>query len=103
MRNIFESGGMAIGKHEWRIVVRKSRHGGNCTEYQFRRLGQVTWQGSRAWPAYNINDTYLGLPKSLRRLYGSYWTEIQAALNGQPTRRQSLSLHQDQPEEGADQ
>lgn len=90
MSVLFQSPAMTIGKHEWRIVVIPSRYSGNCTEYQFRRTGHQHWQDSNNWHGYNINDTYLGMPKSLLRLYRSHKAEIVAALDGQPVPQPSF-------------
>ena len=69
---LYISNSMKIGKHFWRIVVEPSRYGGNCTEYQYnmaRSNGLSVWLTETSWPRYNSNDTYNGIPKSLKRLW----------------------------------
>ena len=84
MKNLFESTPMKIGKHEWRVVVMPSRYSGNCTEYQFRRIGSEYWKSQYDWPGYNINDgTWGGLPHSLRKLHDRHKAELKAWLNGE--------------------
>ena len=92
MTIFFQSSSMMIGKHEWRVRVISTRYHGRCTEYQYRRLGESQWHAERAWPSYNGNDTYLGMPRSLNRLYQSYRGDIQAALDGLPMPQQNLPL-----------
>lgn len=105
MDYFFETPPMKIGKHEWRCVVMESAFGGRSTLYQYRRAAYKTgdyehsagrWQDQRSWPRYNINDgLFLGLPKSLQRLYSDHEAEIKAHLGqraeGQtPTTQMSL-------------
>lgn len=73
MTPAFESRPMLIGKHEWRVIVKPFYLGGNCLEYQWRPApmpgmpGQ--WNGETDWPHWNGDDTYCGLPRTLRKLY----------------------------------
>lgn len=69
----FISEPMKIGRHEWRIGVgtfsmpySKDRR---CTFYEWRKLHSQEWNSARSWPRYDINDTYNGMPKTLKRLY----------------------------------
>lgn len=94
MNYLFESQPMKIGKHEWRVVVMPSRYRqGNCTEYQFRRIGDNYWKPGYDWPRYDINDgMYLGMPRSLVRLYDRHKSELEAWLKGEPERQTYLAL-----------
>lgn len=84
MASLFQSESARIGKHWWRILVRQG-HGGRHTEYQFRRAepndGLSQWRGQRDWPAYNTNDPYCGLPRTLSKLHKANEQEIRAALD----------------------
>jgi hypothetical protein len=84
---------MSIGNHEWRMIVHPSRHGGNATAHQWRRLGADAWRDSQEWPGYNPHDgTYEGLPKSLTKLYARHQGQIAAALEGIPYQSPQFSL-----------
>ncbi|MEI7583340.1 hypothetical protein [Runella sp.] len=64
-----------IGKTLWRLVIKECATQRDleedrkrlCTEYQWNDEGQ--WQPGSKWPAYNINDTYYGMPRRLSKLY----------------------------------
>ncbi|MFN8343460.1 MAG: hypothetical protein U0X91_00560 [Spirosomataceae bacterium] len=64
-----------IGKTRWQLVIKEWAANGGleedrkrlCTEYQWNARGQL--QPGSAWPAYNINDTYYGMPRRLSKLY----------------------------------
>jgi hypothetical protein len=64
-----------IEKTLWRLVIKECAAQRDfeedrkqlCTEYQWNAEGQ--WYPGSAWPAYNINDTYFGMPRRLSRLY----------------------------------
>lgn len=94
MSYLFESPPMKIGKHEWRVVVKPSSYyQGNCTEYQFRRIGATYWMPGSEWPRYDINDgMYLGMPRSLVRLYERHKAELRAWLEGVPEPQASLAF-----------
>lgn len=96
----YETPARMIGKHEWRLIVipspkynlkTKEIEEGRATLYQWRTPAYVFlhhrfhagyWQSQRDWPRYNINDgSYLGLPRSLRKLYEQYEAEIRFSLN----------------------
>ncbi|SEF11599.1 hypothetical protein SAMN02787142_7731 [Burkholderia sp. WP9] len=62
---------MKIGLHEWRLNIRDFNIGGQihvCTEYEWRGCNDP-WRSAKNWPTYDHNDTYNGLPRSLRKLY----------------------------------
>lgn len=93
MQHLFETPAMIIGKHEWRIIVIPSRYSGYCTLYEFRRIGGNYWKSQHDWPGYNINDgMYLGMPKSITRLYDCNKDDIKAAIEGQPSPQHSLEV-----------
>ena len=93
MNYLFESPPMKIGKHEWRVVVMPSRYSGNCTEYQFRRIGECHWKPQQEWPDYDINDgMYGGMPRTITRLYERHKAKLQAWLKGEPEPQTSLEL-----------
>ena len=81
---------MKIGQHYWRLVVYAKPDGGRVTSYEWQGPNwygfveyepQGFWSPQQDWPRYNFNDgTYGGLPKTLRKLYRTYFGEIQAAL-----------------------
>lgn len=80
---IYETPTMRIGKHEWKCVVYRHDIYGACTNYHWRNpdnLDMPDFQECRAWPNYDGNDTYNGLPRSLIKLYRKYEAEIEAAL-----------------------
>jgi hypothetical protein len=67
---------MKIGKHLWRISVDETLYLGNCTVYEFLRISpypqdmqKCFWQNEKSWPSWNGNDTFLGLPKGLYKLW----------------------------------
>ena len=80
---------LTIGKHAWRLVQYRdttSRYVADETTgirhlvekpaifvgYEWRRLDErfEYWRQAREWPKYDFNDgQYLGLPRSLRKLY----------------------------------
>lgn len=39
------------------------------TKYEFQDKDSPVWKRSQDWPSHDINDTYLGLPKGLAKLY----------------------------------
>lgn len=86
MLNIYETPPFVIGRHEWRCIVRfygknwKTGERQNCTEYHWRRIGETAWRRSQEWPTYNPNDTYMGTPRSLMKLWTKYQEQIAAAL-----------------------
>ncbi len=89
---------MMIGKHEWRVTVIPSRFydrkqaimiPARSTLFEWRRPAYYfpghhfeagEWQSQRDWPRYNFNDSFLGLPRTLSKLYDRYKDEIHAAL-----------------------
>lgn len=84
--NAYESPPMLIGKHEWRTVVRPYYLGKMSSVYQWRRFDPGAqyperWQDQSEWPSYNFNDgCYLGLPRTLRKLWDKHKHEINRAL-----------------------
>lgn len=76
---------MRIGKKEWRCIVKPWRDGSRCTVYEFRcpewqGIPAGRWMNQCEWPGWDGNDTYLGLPKSLEKLYRKHEKEISEAL-----------------------
>ena len=63
-----------IGNTHWRLVLKERAAHRNleedrkrlCTEYQWNDEGR--WLPGTEWPTYNINDTYLGMPRRLGKL-----------------------------------
>ena len=99
--HIYESQPITIGKHQWRVIVRPHYLGGNCLEYQWRPLPfpglpehmPEHWRHEEAWPQFNGNDTYCGLPRSLRKLYDREKAELDRHLHGiEPQPSAQLSL-----------
>jgi hypothetical protein len=88
--HIYESKPITIGKHEWRVIVRPFYLGGNCTEYQWRPAAMPGlpegmdeyWRREEDWPSFNGNDTYCGLPRTLRKLYDREKAELDRHLKG---------------------
>lgn len=81
---LYTSPPMRIGKHWWRCIVYRHPIYAACTQYQWVRAG-VSWTGEkwrsdRDWPRFNGNDTDLGLPRSLGKLYEKFAADIQASL-----------------------
>lgn len=85
-----------IGNTHWRLVI-KERTAYNgleedlnrlCTEYQWNEDGQ--WQPGSKWPAYNINDTYLGMPRRLSKLYEREKETIDLLIHGKPITQRNL-------------
>lgn len=61
---------MQIGNHLWRMVIGYNDRGREVvTRYEFLDKSTMFWSHQQAWPRYNINDPYLGLPKRLSELY----------------------------------
>ena len=90
---LYESPSMRIGKHDWRVIVKPFYLGGNCTEYQWRPANlhglpdelharREPWRSGEEWPGYNFNDTYLGLPRTLRTLYDREKPQLDRHLYG---------------------
>ena len=88
---LYTSTPMRIGKREWRAVVYQNP--GSCgpvafTDYEWRypafsNIEADRWESMTTYPGYDSNDgTWAGCPKTLRRLYLLYQTEINAALKG---------------------
>lgn len=85
---------MRIGKHDWRMIVRPSDYSSrNVTEYQWRPANlhglpdelharREPWRSGEEWPGYNFNDSYLGLPKTLRALYDREKPQLDRHLYG---------------------
>lgn len=87
MANHFESAPMLIGKTKWRIVVRDGNNvyrPGRVTEYQFweSNFGLGYWASQRDWKTYDINDTYFGMPRSLKKIFVANRENIEIALTG---------------------
>jgi hypothetical protein len=59
---------MRVGQHDWRLRIERNGRG-MVTKYEFQDKDSPLWRRSQEWPTHNINDTYLGLPKGLARLY----------------------------------
>ena len=66
---LYTSEPMQIGKHLWRIKIDHFDRSRLCTSYEFQDESGSFWHRSQDWPRYNINDTYLGLPRNLAKLY----------------------------------
>jgi len=77
--NIFESSAIKIGKYYWRVIVINSTvvKGQKATLYQFSYTDNGDWHDQHDWHKYNFNDSYLGLPKSLSKLYYQNKAELQ--------------------------
>lgn len=60
---------MKIGKQLWRMRICENGQGQVVTRYEFQDSSGMFWHGQRDWPWYDFNDTYLGLPKELAKLY----------------------------------
>jgi hypothetical protein len=69
MADLHVSQPMLIGKHEWRLRIFNHPTYGPCTTFEWRRAGSDGWNPQRQWPSYDINHTYLGVPRGLDRLY----------------------------------
>ena len=65
---LYTSPSMTIGQHEWRMLIERSGRGA-VTRYEFQDESGAFWHRSQEWPRYDINDTYLGLPLGLAKLY----------------------------------
>jgi hypothetical protein len=86
---------MESGKHQWRIVITAQGY----TEYQFRsppvRLRnftytEFTWHHYREWPGYDHNDTFDGLPRTLRKLWEVNRVTIERILHGKEPAQMEL-------------
>lgn len=86
-----------IGKTLWRLVIKEyAAHSGLeedqkrlfCTEYQWNVEGR--WLPGSKWPAYNINDTYLGMPRRLSNLYDREKDLIDFWIHGKAIAQESL-------------
>jgi antirestriction protein ArdC len=65
---LYVSPPMQIGSHLWRLRIERSGQG-RCTRYEFQDDSGAFWRCQREWGRYDINDTYLGLPVGLKKLY----------------------------------
>ncbi|RDB07814.1 hypothetical protein [Runella aurantiaca] len=85
-----------IGNTHWRLVIKEyAAHSGLeedgkrlCTEYQWNDEGR--WQPGFKWPSYNINDTYLGMPRRLGTLYEREKETIELMIHGKPIAQRNL-------------
>lgn len=85
-----------IGNTQWRLVIKERAAHRNleedrkrlCTEYQWNDEGR--WLPGSKWPAYNINDTYLGMPRRLSKLYEREKEIIELLIHGKPMAQRSL-------------
>jgi len=67
-QTLYVSPSMEVGKHSWRLLIEREGRGLR-TRYEFQDESGAFWRRSQDWAHYDINDTYLGLPKGLRKLY----------------------------------
>jgi hypothetical protein len=89
-KTLHVSAPMQIGNHRWRLLI--ERHGrGKCTRYEWQKPDETLWRRSQEWPTHNINDTYLGLPRGLAKLYDR---EMPALI------QHGLVSSQNQPQQG---
>ena len=85
-----------IGKTLWRLVIKECAAHSDleedrkrlCTEYQWNDEGQ--WQPGSKWPAYNINDTYYGMPRRLSKLYDRKKETIDFLIHGKSIAQRNL-------------
>lgn len=85
-----------IGNTYWRLVIKERAAHSNleedrnyfCTEYQWNDEGR--WLPGSKWPAYNINDTYLGMPRRLSKLYEREKEIIELLIHGKPIAQRDL-------------
>jgi antirestriction protein ArdC len=68
-QTLYTSQPMQIGKYLWRMLIGYNDMGSVGTRYEFQDESGSFWRGQREWARYNINDTYLGLPSGLSKLY----------------------------------
>ena len=67
-QTLYVSPPMTIGKHAWRLFIERAGRG-KVTRYEFQDESGCFWRRSQEWRGYDINDTYLGLPRGLAKLY----------------------------------
>ncbi len=67
-RTLHLSEPMQIGHHQWRLLIERNGRG-KCTRYEWQKPDETLWRRSQEWSSHNINDTYLGLPRGLAKLY----------------------------------
>jgi hypothetical protein len=87
---LFTSEPMKIGKKEWRLIIYDANGYLGCrafTDYEWRypawgNLRPGDWESSKAWPSYNSNDTYDGLPRTLRKLYDRHSKSVKQFCGG---------------------
>lgn len=65
---LYVSPAMKVGQHDWRLRIERNGRG-IVTKYEFQDKDRPLWRRSQDWPSHDINDTYLGLPKGLAKLY----------------------------------
>ena len=65
---LYISPAMHLGQHDWRLRIERSGRG-MVTKYEFQDESGSFWRRSQEWPSYDLNDTYLGLPRSLSKLH----------------------------------
>jgi antirestriction protein ArdC len=68
-KTLYVSEPMQIGNHQWRMLIGYNDLGSVGTRYEFQDQSGSFWHEQRSWPQYNINSTYLGLPRGLAKLY----------------------------------
>jgi len=66
---LYTSPPMQIGQHLWRMKIDRYDDKRLCTSYEFQDESGSFWHRGQEWRGYDINDTYLGLPKGLAKLY----------------------------------
>lgn len=90
---LFASPPHKVGKHEWRFLVYETARPmygrRRFTSWEWRRLPMAgwspeTWKAPRAWPSYDGNDTYDGLPRTLCRIFRLYQDRVREILTADP-------------------
>ncbi len=66
---LYVSKPIQIGNHLWRMAIDRNDRGSLVTKYEYQDKSGAFWNSQRQWPKYDINDTYLGLPRGLEKLY----------------------------------
>lgn len=80
----YQSEPMKIGKHLWRISVEDYwLDNKRVTVYEWSRYGD-DWNSYKVWPRYDLNDTYSGLPLSLKKLWYANEPQYRHLLVAQP-------------------
>lgn len=88
---LYVSPALRVGQHDWRLCIERGWRG-MVTRYEFQDKDSPIWRRSQEWPGYDINDTFLGLPRGLSKLYERERPALEKCGLLPPSKQLNLSL-----------